>query len=1288
MTTRKHNLSSRDRGSIMLFVVVLLVLMALIGTAYIQQARYDRIASLAGVKNNIGRVADSTVAYISEVLRNDLLSDDGSTMFDGTSDEPYDYPWTNSAETYPVEYFDGTMATGNATGGKLDDTWLASSEPDFTASPVSWPHITDLNGFYLRLPKSGSGKTLPDERVMDYTATDPIIWQLDKNVPFNGASDQTYLDNNDSGNYDTLGADADNDGIYDSKWTWAPIRQISGVSYVMAVRIIDNSAMINANTAMGQVTALETFDITPNGTNAPRWMFPSELDFSNFYYNTASPATTTPLQNFFKTRFGGTDPGSTLIGWFGTTHTRYDFWESAARLWNNYGSGYASWTINDELELRHSNGLNDSTNTTSIESTSSSIGSFLRQSNSETTYTDWTGSPTIQNFFQSEPRHQMTTRSGAAVYAMRLMDATADVTFNGTTYTQADFNDPKFPLKKNINTLSKDELALEVFKVLVRGAFKGLNATEVQTYTNQFVANFEDHTDADNWISTYHGQNGIEEWPAITEVYTQRPVQITTGGITAGSQSNFWNVTGSPTGSSQTGYAIELINPHTKPIPISDIYVDLTYTDTGGNPQTVQLAAGSTLESLISTAVKEANHGDEWLYPGQKVVIYHDSAGGSTASYTSDYLRDRDSIVDYVFDNSSYSPWSASHGTYNAGEVVYQQTSGGEYALYECILGHTSNASKKPSDGTTYATGHDYWRRKVIAVDGGAWPIPDSGYDATQLVSVKLSPATQASGDLGTPASAGFPYQSVSVLGWNSSQSISETDVAYNVANWVNGTTYNPGDTARSAVDFQVYHWINITSGVSNTDPSSDSTNWALSTGDNLFYVQANAIGSVDGLEAFAFKDGDFVRNRSDTMSPILPHQQYFSQIVKPDKSTAPSTTWTAGTAYVAGNTVVDGSEYYLCIKNHTSQAARTDDADKWVLITNVGDSDPASGIRGISDQFLLTDSRATHQYWEDGRSFVVGDVVRGLNSEKTYVCIQAHTADISVTKPGVGSSWGSYWAEHWRSANNGYPVANIAELMQIVVAGPNSSLTLPDILGDSTLLPTGTHLDSLMMPLDTTVVADSGSMAVPHALALMQRLTIHEPENDNLDNDGDSVLDNAAELLVPGTVNINTAPAHLLNTILPIPDSTLRSNVVNAIANYRDGNGRLAHWRTNPGFASTAELYRALQAGSNTRLDASPYAADIASLNSTLVDFENPDPITNDGVADDREEALLLARDLMGVCSARSDVYTAYVLIRGYPSGDFTKGAVESKRLIAVFDRSNITSSDSTPKILGVYDY
>jgi len=55
----------------------------------------------------------------------------------------------------------------------------------------------------------------------------------------------------------------------------------------------------------------------------------------------------------------------------------------------------------------------------------------------------------------------------------------------------------------------------------------------------------------------------------------------------------------------------------------------------------------------------------------------------------------------------------------------------------------------------------------------------------------------------------------------------------------------------------------------------------------------------------------------------------------------------------------------------------------------------------------------------------------------------------------------------------------------------------------------------------------------------------------------------------------------------------------------------------------------------------------------------------------------------LSQVASTRSDVYTAYVEIRGYPSQDFRKGITEQARYIAVFERGSVKDKNSPVKVL-----
>ena len=79
------------------------------------------------------------------------------------------------------------------------------------------------------------------------------------------------------GGYEPRGEDADGDGIVDSRYQWTPVsvRNLGGRKFVMAIRIVDLSSMLNVNTA----TSL-TYDGSPNTPITARGHNPSWADLS------------------------------------------------------------------------------------------------------------------------------------------------------------------------------------------------------------------------------------------------------------------------------------------------------------------------------------------------------------------------------------------------------------------------------------------------------------------------------------------------------------------------------------------------------------------------------------------------------------------------------------------------------------------------------------------------------------------------------------------------------------------------------------------------------------------------------------------------------------------------------------------------------------------------------------------------------------------------------------------------------------------------------------------------
>ncbi|MHC4951466.1 MAG: hypothetical protein ACYTEU_10855, partial [Planctomycetota bacterium] len=185
------------------------VLLAVVGVMFLMVSRASEMESGAVVQSkDLDNAVDSVVAKINEVLVKDLFGDNGQIVDnDGGSDESYDV-----ADT--------------------DDPWLCDLEPNLidvaAGTPLDssddycdWDHITDL----------WSQFTLDGLVLDDLSGT--LTWMPQN--PVVGFYPQ---------------ADADGDGVSDSRWVQVPHLTTSrGEPVFAAVRIIDNCAMLNLNAA-------------------------------------------------------------------------------------------------------------------------------------------------------------------------------------------------------------------------------------------------------------------------------------------------------------------------------------------------------------------------------------------------------------------------------------------------------------------------------------------------------------------------------------------------------------------------------------------------------------------------------------------------------------------------------------------------------------------------------------------------------------------------------------------------------------------------------------------------------------------------------------------------------------------------------------------------------------------------------------------------------------------------------------------------------------------------------
>jgi hypothetical protein len=229
----------------------------------------------------------------------------------------------------------------------------------------------------------------------------------------------------------------------------------------------------------------------------------------------------------------------------------------------------------------------------------------------------------------------------------------------------------------------------------------------------------------------------------------------------------------------------------------------------------------------------------------------------------------------------------------------------------------------------------------------------------------------------------------------------------------------------------------------------------------------------------------------------------------------------------------------------------------------------------------------------------------------------------------------------------------------------------------------------------------------------VFQYLTVFDPNSDGINNDDDVVLlsdgtvtalideGDGSEWRVPGRININTAPWYVL---AQLPWVSQRSNqpfnysLARAVVSYRDKlpvpvdysigryNAIIANSplnddfaasfppgsvREQPGFASIGELNFVIAGLNNFNI--AEYALndiDLPGFPDLTTADDDPLPDAGDEVIDDFEERDVIFSRISNLVTVRSDVFTAYILVRIGTDGP-------QKRAVAILDRSGVNKTN-----------
>jgi len=480
--SRATNHEPRRRGSALILTVVLTTLLATLGVLFVLLSRIDKMAASATSENRqLNFAIDTVVAEISQELALDVPGVAGQ--------EYHDYPGP-------------------------EDRWLASLEPyEDDTNDYRWSQMSDVTG-YLNYRR--------------WSARNILITNSDPN-PLLRAVIEDYrpiaLDPN--GLLLEQLADADGDGVADSKWIGLPDTTSSkGKPIYAAIRVIPNGAMLNVNTA---------YKFDPNNLNPSRVDGSSLLQINLMALAGRPPLPTWPVGNPYTlndelnlrtARANGADVDP------------YSQYQNSV-IWS-YGepTPYTPFDISDELELRYRFLLNHEDIDTRLEG----WGGEFRDTILSTPVT--TGGQELNKWFKR------------ACFDPSILDPKIDskdpnyyaYRHIATTYNMDRIIRPDGSKMLNVNTASAQEL----YDVLKKFIDPNLAA--------QLAVNIVDIRDNDVNVTvlptgakTYHG---FEAQPFISEIV------FTIDG-------------NNPVTSANNYFAIELYNPFEVPIPLVGFRLEL-----------------------------------------------------------------------------------------------------------------------------------------------------------------------------------------------------------------------------------------------------------------------------------------------------------------------------------------------------------------------------------------------------------------------------------------------------------------------------------------------------------------------------------------------------------------------------------------------------------------------------------------------------------------------------------------------------------------------------------------
>jgi len=469
-------------GSALILTVVLTSLLAIIGVLFVMVSRVDKMATSAISENkDLNLAVETIVAQISQELFLDIPHTDPNGQ---KLSEYYDYPGPG-------------------------DRWLACLEPyQYAPGDYRWRQISDV---YNKLDPNTE---LQAEVVPDYQLAGVIS--------------------------EGVVADADGDGVADSRWVIIPqMSSNKGRPVFAAIRIIDNGAMLNANTAFKFDSTDPNFSVFDIGRSSQL-----QINLMALAGQPGQPPTVTDEISLLTARANSS---------YGLNPR--DLAEYARNVIWSYGEPngpYTPYDISDELEIRYRYLLNH----TDIDTRLEQWGGHFRLNALSTPLSS--GGETLDRWFQRAGDNGGLDPN----YAYRHIT---------TTCNMDRIIGPDCKKMVNVNTADVNELYTAITEGLLHDDPNTVGADQLAA---QLAVNIVDLRDADAQVSvlpvgskTYYG---FEAQPFISELV----FRISGTGSDVSTNNHF---------------AIELYNPFDADIPLGDFRLEVRDTN-GAAVGTINLA--------------------------------------------------------------------------------------------------------------------------------------------------------------------------------------------------------------------------------------------------------------------------------------------------------------------------------------------------------------------------------------------------------------------------------------------------------------------------------------------------------------------------------------------------------------------------------------------------------------------------------------------------------------------------------------------------------------------------